>query len=237
MKFTKIALVSVIGMTSLVGATHSTFAEVSSVGNSKAAITFLAGSGPVTPVDPTNPTKPLVPSGPTDPTDPPTGNAGSLTLDYVSSVEFGANEISNKTEVYSAKSKKPFIQVTDRRGTGEGWSIVAKSSKFTNGTVDTLPGAIISFKNGTTVSLSTGGSPVINKTISLNTDGSIASTVVAASAGTGFGTWVTRWLGPTPEENDGALNDNVTLTIPAGSATVGNHEATITWTLTDAPGL
>jgi len=37
--------------------------------------------------------------------------------------------------------------------------------------------------------------------------------------------------------NDGALNDNVTLTIPAGSATIGNHEVTITWTLTDAPGL
>ncbi len=96
MKFTKVALVSVIGMSSLVGAAHSTFAEVSSVGNSKGSITFVAGTGPVTPVDPTNPIEPLEPSGPTDPTDPPTGNAGSLTLDYVSSVDFGVNEISNK---------------------------------------------------------------------------------------------------------------------------------------------
>ncbi|MES9685783.1 hypothetical protein ABWK22_23340 [Gottfriedia acidiceleris] len=52
MKFTKVALVSVIGMSSLVGAAHSTFAEVSSVGNSKSSITFVAGTGPVTPVDP-----------------------------------------------------------------------------------------------------------------------------------------------------------------------------------------
>ncbi|MEH7451566.1 WxL domain-containing protein [Gottfriedia acidiceleris] len=237
MKFTKVAFVSVIGMSSLVGAAHSTFAEVSSVGNSKGSITFVAGTGPVTPVDPTNPIEPLEPSGPTDPTDPPTGNAGSLTLDYVSSVDFGVNEISNKTEVYSAKSKKPFIQVSDRRGTGAGWSVTAKASKFTNGTADSLPGAIITFKNGSVISLSTSGSPVSTETIALNTDGSTASTVVSASSGNGYGTWVTRWLGPNPEVNDGALNDNVTLTIPAGSATIGNHEATITWTLTDAPGL
>ncbi|PEJ60554.1 sporozoite surface protein 2 [Bacillus sp. AFS002410] len=237
MKFTKIALVSVIGMTSLVGAAHSTFAEGPSVGNSKAAITFVAGSGPVTPVDPTNPTEPLVPSGPTDPTDPPTGNAGSLTLDYVSSVEFGSNEISNRTEEYSSKSKKPFIQVTDRRGTGDGWSVIAKASKFTNGTTDSLPGAVITFKNGSTVSISNGTSPEVNNTIILNTDGNTTAAVVSAKSGTGLGTWVTRWLGPSPEENDGSLNDNVTLTIPAGSATVGSHDATITWTLTDAPGL
>ncbi|WP_088012278.1 WxL domain-containing protein [Gottfriedia acidiceleris] len=237
MKFTKVALVSLIGMSSLVGAANSTFAEISSVGNSKSSITFVAGTGPVTPVDPTNPIEPLEPSGPTDPTDPPTGNAGSLTLDYVSSVDFGVNEISNKTEVYSAKSKKPFIQVSDRRGTGEGWSVTAKASKFTNGLVDSLPGAIITFKNGSVISLTASGSPVATETIALNTDGSTASPVVSASQGKGFGTWVTRWLGPNPEVNDGALNDNVTLTIPAGSATIGNHEATITWTLTDAPGL
>ncbi|MBC8932803.1 WxL domain-containing protein, partial [Escherichia coli] len=31
--------------------------------------------------------------------------------------------------------------------------------------------------------------------------------------------------------------NNVQLTIPAGSATLGDHEATITWTLSDAPGV
>lgn len=236
MNFSRIAAVSVIGLSTLLGATHFTYAAEPSEGNSKASITFTAGSGSVAPVDPTNPTKPL-PEGPTDPTDPPTGNTGSLTLDYVSSVNFGTNEISNKTVEYSTKSKKPFIQVSDRRGTGTGWSVTAMATKFTNGTTDTLPGAFITFKNASVISIGTGNTPSALQTITLYTDGNSISPVVSASPGTGLGTWLARWLGTNPDLNDGSLNNNVTLTIPGGSATIGNHETTITWTLTDAPGM
>jgi len=238
MKFSRFAFITVFGFTSLLGVNHSIYAAgEESAGNSKAAISFIAGSGPVEPSNPTNPTNPLFPGGPTDPTDIPTGNTGPLTLDYVSSVEFGSHEISHRTVEYSAISKKPFIQVSDRRGTGAGWSVIAKASKFTSGTTDTLPGAVLYFKNAMVNSIGTGNSPTAVQTIALNTDGSTASPVVSATTSTGLGTWLTSWLGTNPDENDGELNNNVTLKIPAGSATVGNHIATITWTLTDAPGV
>lgn len=239
MKFSRIAAVSVLGMTTLFGGAKPGFAETDglpSTGSSNASIQFTQGSGPVAPVDPTDPTNPLFPPGPTDPTDPPTGNTGSLTLDYVSSVQFGSNEISTTTQVYSSKSKKGFIQVSDRRGTGDGWTVTAKASKFSNGTTDTLPGSVLTFKNGEVVSTSTSQSPIPEQTITLNTDGSSISKIVSAKSGSGLGTWVTRWLGQEPEVIEGE-NNKITLTIPAGSATVGNHEATITWTLTDAPGI
>ena len=238
MKILRLSFMTVLGLSSLVGVNHSTYAAgEESAGNSKAVISFTAGSGPVEPSNPTNPTDPLFPGGPTDPTDVPTGNTGSLTLDYVSSVKFGSHEISNTTVEYSAISKKPFIQVSDRRGTGAGWSVISKASKFTNGTTDSLPGAVLSFKNAIVNSIGTGNSPTAVQIVALSTDGSTASPVVSASTGTGLGTWLTSWLGTNPNVNDGQLNNNVTLTIPAGSATVGNHEATITWTLTDAPGV
>jgi WxL domain surface cell wall-binding len=237
MKLSKIAAVSVLGLSTFVLSSHSTFAATESSGSSKTTVSFTPGTSIINPVDPTDPTKPLNPPGPTDPTDPPTGNAGPLSLDYVSSVAFGSKEISNKSEVYTSTSKKPFIQVSDLRGTGAGWTVTAKASKFTDGTADTLPGAVLTFKDGDFTSTSTSTAPTVEQSIVLNADGSTSSKVFSAIPGAGLGTWVARWLGPNPNVDDGALNDKVTLTIPVGSATVGNHEATVTWTLTDAPGL
>ena len=60
---------------------------------------------------------------------------------------------------------------------------------------------------------------------------------LTAQKDTGLGTWLNRWF-PTLDDSrtfDMETNDNVTLEIPAGVATVGTHAATITWTLTDAP--
>ncbi|PNB76836.1 WxL domain-containing protein, partial [Pseudomonas sp. FW305-BF6] len=93
------------------------------------------------------------------------------------------------------------------RGTGAGWSVIAKASKFTNGTTDSLSGAVLSFKNATVNSIGTGNSPKAVQTVDLNTDGSTASPVVFASTGTGLGTWLTSWLGTNPDENDGELNN------------------------------
>ncbi|PGS48315.1 WxL domain-containing protein [Bacillus sp. AFS041924] len=236
MKVSKIVAVGVLSIASFVGAANSALAAVTSQADSKVGVNFTPGSGPVTPVDPTDPQNPLEPTGPTDPTDPPTGETGPLTLDYVSSVQFGSQEISSTDQIYASISKKPFIQVSDRRGTGGGWKVTAKASKFNNGESESLLGAVVTFKNGSVVTPGGGTNPTPIQTITLNTDGTTESAVVTAENGSGLGTWITRWLGPTPDVDDGELNNNVTLKIPGGSATVGNHEATITWTLVDAPG-
>ncbi|XZF74789.1 WxL domain-containing protein [Bacillus sp. AL-1R] len=237
MKVSKIVAIGVVSISTIVGAANTSFAAVASQANSKAGVTFKEGSSPINPVDPTDPTTPLEPTDPTNPTNPPTGESGPLTLDYVSSVQFGSKEISISNEVYSSTSKKPFIQVSDRRGTGAGWKVTAKASRFSNGISETLPGAVLTFKNGSVATPGIGTSPTPAQTITLNTDGLTESLVVTAEPGTGLGTWLTRWLGPNPNVNDGALNNNVTLQIPGGSATIGNHEAVVTWTLVDAPGV
>ncbi|PZF87928.1 WxL domain-containing protein [Listeria ivanovii] len=210
---------------------------VTSVGDSKATIKFIAGTGVVDPVDPTDPTKPLDSVDPSNPTDPGTGNTGALTLDYVSSVAFGEQEISSNEATYSATSRKPFIQVSDRRGTGKGWYVTATASAFQDeyGT-NSLAGATLSFQNGEAVSASTTTtSPTASQKVDIPTDGTSVVDVISAEETEGMGTWINRWLGATPDDVD-SLNDNVKLVIPAGSATLGDHEATITWTLSDAPG-
>src|SRR5699024_11566534 len=96
----------------------------------------------------------------TDPRDRPTGNIGPLTLDYVSSVDFGTDEIEGQTSMYEAEVLRPFIQVSDRRGTGGGWAVTAKASHFVSvgeGLEQTLLGSVITFKDGSLIS--TGQSP------------------------------------------------------------------------------
>ena len=198
---------------------------------SKATITFEQGDGAPTVLDPSDPTKPYTP-GENDPEDDPTGNTGPLTLDYVSSVHFGEQKIESKDMVYESTILRPFIQVTDRRGTGAGWQVTAQLSEFNSEGNPTLPGAVLTFRNGTVISpCLLSDEPTPAEEIILYAGGP-AAPVVTAEPQTGLGTWITRWF-PTSES---ALNDSVTLEIPAGAATIDTHSATITWTLSDAPG-
>lgn len=229
--FTLTTMIAFFGFATVVGA-----AEVSN-GESDAEIEFTPGTGAPEVVDPTNPEEPYEPdpTDPTDPQNPPTGETGPLTLDYVSSIDFGENEIVSNTEIYESSTLRPFIQVTDRRGTGEGWTVTASASAF-EATVDeetkeTLPGSVITFANGEVISTSTSEAPNPVEQVVLETGGDAAE-VVTASVDSGLGSWVNRWF---PSEET-PTNDNVTLEVPAGAATAGQHTATIAWTLTDAPG-
>ncbi|EUJ25301.1 WxL domain-containing protein [Listeria cornellensis] len=235
MNFKKLVVITTITAGAL-SAFTATASAAESTGTSQAGINFTEGVGPTFPVDPSDPTKPLDPNDPLNPTDPETGNTGSLTLDYVSSMDFGEQEISSSIETYSSTSIRPFIQVTDRRGSGTGWAVTAKASEFKDEEGKaSLKGAEIALKNAEISSAShTAAKPSSEQLIELSMDGVTEAKVVSAGVDEGMGTWVNRWFGDTPEEA-GSLNDNVQLTIPAGSATVGAHEAKVTWTLTDAP--
>jgi len=205
------------------------------VGNAETNTTvlFLPSSDSPPIVDPTNPKEPYEP-GPTDPQDPATGETGSLTLDYVSSIDFGQQEISGEKKSYKSTILRPFIQVTDRRGTGAGWIVTAAVSEFNNNaTEESLIGSVIRLKGGTTISPGNSDAPYPYKNIRLKPGGE-ADLVLWADPDTGRGTWVSRWY-PSTEEA-GSENDNVILEVPAGAATVGEHEAVITWTLIAAPG-
>lgn len=206
----------------------------SSTGESTAIIKFVAPTDSPPVLDPDDPTEPYDPdpNDPTTPQDPPTDESGALTLDYVSSLDFGEQVVSSETKIYESTVLKPFIQVSDRRGTAAGWTVTAQASHFKDGDeTDSLSGAKITLLNGESISPSQAAAPTPVSEVELIAGGD-ASIVVTAAEQTGMSTWITRWY---PSETTG-LNNHVLLEIPGGVATLGNHTATITWTLTDAPG-
>ncbi|MCZ0856403.1 WxL domain-containing protein, partial [Enterococcus faecalis] len=54
------------------------------------------------PVNPTNPDEKVEPEDPTDPTGPKPGTAGPFSIDYASSFQFGAHNITFDTKDYYA---------------------------------------------------------------------------------------------------------------------------------------
>lgn len=204
--------------------------------SSEASVQFTAPTDAVNPVDPENPANPYPGDAETDGNN--TTQAGPLSLDFISHIDFGDHDISTSEQTYESTTENPFVQVTDRRGTGGGWNVSAAANSFTNGSENTLPGAVITFANGQTNSTSTTPEPAVNENIELSTDGTAVNVVTAAAredgaalnTAQGLGTWVMTWL------TDAAPNENVTLYVPESSATEGNHTAIIDWTLTEGPG-
>lgn len=189
-------------------------------------------------VDPTNPSIPFPEDpesrDPGDPDDPVTGFSGPLTLDFVSSLDFGTVAISAQSQDYESLTLRPFVQVTDRRGTRAGWALTVSLSEFSDeGDDASLSGAVLNLKNATLATpgvwgTNTPSSPA--NPIVLASDDTTAN-VTVASEGSGAGTWLTRWLA----EGEDTSNSYVTLFVPGGAATLGNHSATLTWILTDSP--
>lgn len=203
---------------------------------SNGSISLIDGSGQVTPpVDPTDPTNPN-PTSPTDPTDPTnngTGNVGPLSIDYVSNFAFGEHKISGSDMTFYAKNANPYVQVTDTRGTGAGWTVQASISDFVSTSKSsTLKGAQLTLKNPEVKSASqatTSDAPMGTSALAFNAS---KQTVAVSQKGAGKGTWVTVYSA----ESGKAENTNVVLNVPAGSPEANTtYTATINWELLDAP--
>ena len=182
-------------------------------------------SPPTTPVAPVNPDNPFLESG-----SPGTGQPGPLSLDWVPVLGFGtANEISAQVQEYNTTSAKPYIQVSDLRGTAEGWKVTAALEPFKQNMNETLRGAFITFLEPSTTTAATSvDSPVPAPAVMLTSDGEDVSIVTAnAENREGMGTWVIRWFS--------GDTGHVKLTVPRSAATVGLHSSSITWTLHNAP--
>lgn len=173
----------------------------------------------------------LGPDGePTDTPDQDTGNVtdstGSLTIDYISNFDFGDHEISVAQQTYDLESpEQPYVQVSDRRGTGAGWNLTVQAGAFQNEEQESsLPGTTLSFTNGSVDTNLEGITAPETQDVTLTTGGA-AQNVTTAGEDAGLGSWVTVWD-----------HENVQLTVPQAAATEGTHTSTLTWTLSDAPG-
>ena len=219
-KLKKIQMLTAVAVLAFTASTSS-YAATLTPKDSEASIEFKESTEVIKPVDPEKPGEPG--------TDPGTGMPGPLSIDHISDLSFGKeNTISGLKKTYYTTTQKPYLQVSDLRGTGAGWKVTASMSGFTNNGKETMAGAKINLLNGSALSANTLlTKPGVQQNIELTTDNAEVL-VMSAAAGSGLGTWVTRWF-PTKGSED------VQLTVPAASALVGESKATIIWTLHDAP--
>ncbi|MEI5994504.1 WxL domain-containing protein [Candidatus Enterococcus mansonii] len=232
-----IKLLSTVGLISIFSLNGVvTFAADSVIpenGVSKSHITFKANDESTDPVNPNNPDQPVDPDEPIDPTDPDnpgTGNKGPLSIDYISNIQFGEQEIKSGDTIYNALNENPFVQVTDKRGTGAGWTLSAQTKGFyTADGKKQLKGATLSFKNGQ-VKTGSGNVSTAPTTTDVTFNNADAKVVMTAKKDAGRGTWVDVFSG----EADN--NQNVKLKVLEGSADANvDYQAEINWTLANAP--
>ncbi|CAD5897953.1 MULTISPECIES: WxL domain-containing protein [Carnobacterium] len=207
-------------------------AAVSSTHNSENKINFTSGEGVVTPpVNPLDPDDPNVPDpiDESDPNNPGTGQDGPLSIDYVSNIKFGEHKITGKNIAYKAKNANPFVQVTDLRGAGEGWSLSAKMSEFKSGN-KVLRGATLAMKDGVVKAGSSSNISLAPTKSDILFDNTESKLVMNAVNKGGRGTWLTVWPGVNQ------ANEAIQLHVMAGTPEANTeYTSSITWELEDAP--
>lgn len=184
---------------------------------------------PINPIDPDQPVDPSKPIDPDDPDNPGTGNEGPLTIDYISNIQFGKKEIKSGDTVYNSQNENPFVQVTDKRGTGEGWELMAQTSGFKTSAGKQLKGAELTFANG---EIKTRPGNVSNPAVAhdVTFENEDAKLFMSADKDAGRGTWIDVFSG------EHGNNDKIKLKVLEGSADANvEYTAKINWTLSNAP--
>ncbi|MGM0229009.1 hypothetical protein IGJ28_001071 [Enterococcus sp. AZ091] len=170
---------------------------------------------------------------------PNPGTAGPLSIDFASSFQFGNQKITSETMDYYAKLQEftsslagpNYVQVTDKRGTQEGWSLsVVQQGQFKTAQSEVLAGASLSISSGTAISMTDeqyAPTVVENHTFVPNSE----MNLVNVPAGKGMGTWIYRFGA---DASEGATA--VKLNIPGRSVKLAKeYRTTLTWYLKNVP--
>lgn len=240
-KMKKIILGSLLVSGALLSGGTQVFAgETGDTGRSKVDIEYTVNVDTTKPTDPTDPGNEVKPN----PENPGTGNAGPLSIDYVSNIQFGKQKayggnfsyfanLDNVINKDDSKKEVPnYVQVTDNRGNNAGWSLSVKQDGFLkNAKQSMMEKAELRLLNG--ASNSSNGSilsPTVNQAVALKLDTTgkgINSTLVTAESGKGAGTWTTSF-GKTVDEG----KNSVELFVPGGTVVEkGAYSTTLVWTL------
>lgn len=219
MKLKTMTMIGLIGGSMVVGVSSTNAAPQDEVtgsadgkgGTSRGYINLTSGDTGVTP-----PIEPTVPPG-------GTGNEGLLTLDNVAPLNFSTHKLDGKEQVYTSIVERSNIQITDKRGEEEGWSVRVSQTTFKDMVDETkiLKGAKLILPAGEVIA-SEGNislAPTV-RSVEINDQPAV---LMNAIAGTGAGTWRTVFD-----------KDEVKLTVPAGNKK-GEYMSTVTWSLMDAP--
>lgn len=249
--------------TIVLGYVAPTFASAATADSAdgKGKVEFYVPSKPTPPIDPSVPTTPVNPTDPETgiPEIPGTGHEGPLRLDAVPNFNFGNHPVSDVTgaaavtytgdgiDDNTGKSTVTdptipyFVQVTDYRGTAEGWDVNVVATPFSTGTTgnnNELTGATVNYTGAYANGVSDGaGGPVNNNPHDKNpatlangivTDGTTATNLFGAT-----NTYGTN----TSQDVFGKNAAATTLTIPASVKAVQAkaYTSTFTYTLLDTP--
>lgn len=205
-------------------------------------VTFIENTESVVPVDPIDPSIPVLPIDPIDPEKPiAPGTSGPLSLDYASSFNFGTQMITSRDKTYTANpqvvvidgvsSKKPlYVQVTDNRGTLEGWTLeVMQGGQFKTANNKELNGAEIVLTDGQHATVSETIAPTVVSDIVLSPTGA-KSSLMSATQGQGSGTHIFR-MGDLA-----TMAEAVKLNVPGKTEKVKEtYSTTLTWVLSTLP--
>lgn len=187
-------------------------------GNGASTNTTLMFEENKTPTDPViRPTDPIDPTDPNGP-DKPTGNTEALRIDIAPNFYFGKFSVGSGEKIANNTRKNSNLQITDGRGTLEGWAVSVSRSEFKNGdhllpSVLTLsPGEVSDGKNNKVELIGNSTKKVI-----VNTEAQI---IFSANKNEGGGTYYQNFDG-----------ERATLAFNTNEAKKGLYNAEIKWTL------
>lgn len=261
MRFFKLLIILIFPVTVLSGGTSVFSEEVRNV-ETEAQIQFIPSNEEII-VIPPEITEPPVIIPPTVP-----GTTGPLTISYAPNFNFGEQEISNQNQTYSMIAEMhelsnsgvgtgefipytSFTQVSDTRGTNQGWKLSVTASEFTSDTQNNLlTGAQITLLNPR---IQYEGNNQNNAPIAHGNELGLipneSSLVMVAEIGKGALVSSVVWGNQTeidaqfkdenfnPQESD-IKNDAIKLFVPGSTVKdATSYEAVLTWELSLTPGM
>lgn len=203
---------------------------------------ILQGSMP--PVDPLDPeievnpeNKPELPE-----------NQGLLSIDFISSFNFGSQPISVHDQTYYAQPQRlldedgtvnemeerpNYVQISDRRSATErnGWQLsVTQTKQFEGLKNQQLTGASITFSNQQLVTAQGGNTPSLQTANPLTLVPGNKRALIRAEDTEGTGTWIYRF------GDEHTARESVTLNVPKGSnPEATSYSTTLIWELNAIP--
>ncbi|MBX8979362.1 WxL domain-containing protein, partial [Enterococcus gallinarum] len=208
------------------------------------ATTLIVGNvGSVSPLDPLNPDLEVNPENkPELPED-----QGILSIDFVSSFNFGTQVISAQDQTYYAQPQRlmnedgtvngdeirpNYVQISDRRPKNKrnGWQLdVTQNEQFKGENNQELFGASLSLLNQQVTSTQDGMTPVLQSVSCVLIPGN-RRTLLKAQGNEGAGTWIYRFGDTDTKEK------SVTLNIPKGTnPEATDYSTTLIWELSMVP--
>lgn len=209
------------------------------------ATTLIVGDlGPVSPVDPLDPEIEVDPENkPELPED-----QGQLSIDFISSFNFGSQAISVHDQTYYAQPQRllnedgtvneseerpNYVQISDRRSENErnGWTLgVTQKEQFKGAENQVLNGASLSLSNQQVITAQGGTAPGLQSVPCTLVPGN-RRTLLYAQGSEGTGTWIYRF-------GDGeTAGESVALDVPRGSnPEATTYSSTLIWELSAVPG-